>query len=103
MTTDQLPYTQEQLQRVEAKLQTFYAGLAAEEQPVLVALLQRAQDAPEVAGFSSTAPTHGGGPGRSALVSLLSPQLLPTGADWSNAGPNADSPGQPGFTVPKLH
>jgi hypothetical protein len=103
MPQNQTSPTQEQTDRVTAKLQSFYAALAAEEQPILVAMLQRAQDEPEVAGHSSAAPNYGGAPGRSALVSLLTPQLLTSGADWSSAGPNADSPGQPGFTLPKLH
>jgi hypothetical protein len=51
MTTDQMPYTPEQLQRVETKLQAFYDGLAADEQLVVQTLLRRAAGATETSGY----------------------------------------------------
>ena len=51
MTMHEEPYTEEQLRRVEAKLQAFYDGLAPDEQPAVRALLRRAAGTDDVAGY----------------------------------------------------
>ena len=51
MTTGEAPFTEAQVRRVGTKLQAFYDGLAADERPVMQALLLRAAGDADVSGY----------------------------------------------------